>query len=86
MNYFSVTIIIAPTQLRPGAFLSERDKHIQRALSNDRKRSIDQELQSVLRTYLLAFSIGFGGKRARNRAQKLLDFVVRVVKAEQHPI
>ena len=39
--------------------------------------SIDEELRSVLRTFLLAFSIGFSGKRVANRAQKLLDFVVR---------
>ena len=49
---------------------------LSRTIVND---SIDQELRSVLRTFLLAFSIGFGGKRARNRAQKLLDFVVREV-------
>ena len=35
VKYFSAIIIFAPTRSRTGAFLSERDKHIQRAFSND---------------------------------------------------
>ena len=38
VNNFSATINFAPIRSRPGAFLSERDKHIRRALSDDRKR------------------------------------------------
>ena len=38
VKYFSAIMIFAPTRLRTGAFISRRDKHRQRALSNDRKR------------------------------------------------
>ena len=76
VNYFLTIIIFAPTR----SLFCEKETNTYNALSRTIvNASIDEELRSVLRTFLLAFSIGFGGKWATNRAQKLLDFVVRDV-------
>ena len=45
VNYFSAIIIFAPTRSRSGAFLLERDKHMQRDISNDHKRFADRPVE-----------------------------------------